>query len=68
MGLVAVTVFGLTGVSRSVVILDSAMPSAANTSILAMKYGNESDLVSSVVFVTTIASLITIPALLYLLG
>lgn len=68
MGLIAVTVFGLTGVSRSVVILDSAMPSAANTSILAMKYNNEAELVSSVVFVTTIASLLIIPLLLYLLA
>jgi predicted permease len=68
MGFAAVGIFGLTGVSRSVVILDSAMPSAANTSILAMKYGNEPELVSSVVFVTTIASLLIIPALLYLLA
>ena len=68
MGLIAVTVFGLTGVSRSVVILDSAMPSAANSSILAMKYNNEAELVSSVVFVTTIASLLIIPLLLYLLA
>jgi predicted permease len=68
MGIIAVTVFGLTGVMRSVVILDSAMPSAANTSILAMKYNNEPELVSSVVFVTTVASLLIIPFLLFLLG
>jgi malate permease and related proteins len=68
MGLIAVTMFGLTGVSRSVVILDSAMPSAANSSILAMKYNNEAELVSSVVFVTTIISLLMIPLLLYLLS
>jgi hypothetical protein len=68
MGFAAASVFGLTGISRSVVILDSAMPSAANTSILAMKYGNEPELVSSVVFVTTIASLLIIPALLYVLA
>ena len=67
MGLVAATLFGLDGVSRSVVILDSAMPSAANTSILAMKYNNEPELVSSVVFVTTVASLVIIPVLLFLL-
>jgi predicted permease len=67
LGLVAVTLFGLTGVARSVVIMDSAMPSAANTSILAMKYNNEPELVSSVVFVTTLASLVIIPFLLYML-
>lgn len=68
MGLVAVTAFGLSGVSRSTVILDSAMPSAANTSIMAMKYHNEAELVASVVFVTTVASLLIIPLLLYMLG
>ncbi len=68
MGLIAVTVLGLSGVSRSAVILDSAMPSAANTSILAMKYHNEAELVASVVFVTTVASLLIIPLLLYVLG
>lgn len=68
MGVLAATVFGLSGVNRSVVILDSAMPSAANTSILAMKYQNEAELVSSVVFVTTVASLLIIPLLLWLLS
>jgi malate permease and related proteins len=67
MGFAAATIFGLTGVARSVVILDSAMPSAVNTSILAAKYGNEPELVSSVVFVTTISSLVIIPVLLLIL-
>ena len=68
LGLLAVNIFNLTGVIRAVVILDSAMPAAVNSSILAMKYKNEVDLVSSVVFVTTIASLVIIPFLLYLLS
>jgi malate permease and related proteins len=67
MGFAAAAIFGLSGVSRSVVILDSAMPSAVNTSILAMKYGNEPELVASVVFVTTVASLLIIPGLLLIL-
>ncbi|MBI4296519.1 MAG: AEC family transporter [Chloroflexi bacterium] len=64
LGLLAVELFNLTGVLRAVVIFDSMMPAAVNTSILAMKYDNEADLVSSVVFVTTLASLATIPFLL----
>jgi predicted permease len=44
------------------------MPSAANTAILAMKYNNESELISSVVFVTTLASLAVIPFLLSILS
>ncbi len=67
-GFLTVNLFNLTGVLRSVVILDSAMPAAANSSILATKYKNEADLVSSVVFITTIASLVVIPFLLYVLS
>lgn len=66
-GFLAVNLFNLTGVFRSVVILVSAMPAAANASLLATKYNNEAELVSSVVFVTTIASLAVIPFLLNVL-
>jgi hypothetical protein len=67
-GFLAVNLFNLTGVLRAVVILDSAMPAAVNASLLATKYDNEADLVSSVVFITTIASLIVIPFLLHMLA
>jgi predicted permease len=62
LGFASVSLFHVTGV------MDSAMPSAANTAILAMKYNNESELISSVVFVTTIASLVVIPFLLSVLS
>ncbi len=65
LGLVSVKLFNLTGIIRSVVILNSAMPAAVFSSILATKYNNEPDVVSSVVFLTTLISLITIPLLLY---
>jgi len=68
LGFLAVTLFDLTGVLRAVVILDSAMPAAVNASLLATKYRNEADLVSSVVFVTTVASLVVIPFLLSVLA
>ncbi len=65
----AVRLFNLTGVTRAVVMFDSAMPAAANTALLAIKYdSNESELVSSVVFVTTVASLLVIPFLLSILS
>ena len=66
-GLLAVNIFNLDGILKSVVILDSAMPSAVNASIIAAKYDREADLVSSVVFVTTIISLVSIPFLLSML-
>lgn len=65
LGIAAVEIFNLTGVLRAVVIFDSAMPAAVNSSILAIKYDNEADLVSSIVFITTVASLIMIPFLLW---
>lgn len=67
LGFAAVAIFHLTGVLRSVVIFDSAMPAAVNTSLLAIKYDSEPDLVSSVVFVTTIASLVMIPFLILII-
>ena len=68
LGILVVNLLNITGVFRSVVILDSAMPAAAMASILATKYNNEAELVSSVVFFTTIASLVVIPLLLYMLA
>jgi len=67
-GFFTVNLFSLRGILKAVVILDSSMPAAANASILATKYNNEAELVSSVVFVTTLASLIVIPFLLYILA
>lgn len=67
-GLFAVSLFNLEGLLRSIVILDSAMPAAVFSSVLATKYRNEADLVSSVVLVTTLISLITIPLLLIFLS
>ena len=68
LGFLAVSLFHLTGILKAVVILDSAMPAAVNTAMLATKYKNEAELVSSVVFITTIASLAIIPFLLHILG
>jgi predicted permease len=63
-GLLVVNLLDITGVFRAIVILNSAMPAAALSSIFATKYNNEAELVSSVVFMTTVASLIVIPFLL----
>jgi predicted permease len=67
-GFLSVSALGITGISRSVVVLDSAMPSAAATTILASRYKSEEGLVSTVVFITTLASLVVIPYLLHILG
>lgn len=67
-GLLVVQVLDITGVFRSVVILNSAMPAATISVLLATKYNSEAKLVSSVVFVTTLASLVMVPLLLQVLG
>jgi malate permease and related proteins len=67
-GFLVVYVFHLTGITRSVIVLMSAMPAAVNTYTIAAKYKNEADLVASVVMVTTVASLVLIPFLLHILG
>jgi len=67
-GVGIVHLLDVTGVFRSVVILDSAMPAAATAALLASKYHNEAEMVSSVVFLTTLVSLASIPFLLHWLG
>lgn len=53
---------------EKVLILTSAMPSAATTVIYAIQYDTEPDLVSSVTFITTLLSVFTITGMLILLG
>jgi predicted permease len=67
-GLLMVGLFRTAGVFRSVVLLDAAMPAAATSAMLAARYDNEKELVSSVVLVTTVASLVVIPVMLHILG
>ncbi len=66
-GLLAVWLLGMSGVPRAVAIFESAMPGAVFVSVLASKYDNEAELVSSVVLMTTIFAIGVIPALLYYL-
>jgi malate permease and related proteins len=68
LGFLAAYLFHLTGIFRSVVILVSAMPAAVNTYMITAKYKNEPELVASVVFITTVASLVLIPFLLHILA
>jgi predicted permease len=64
LGLFSVNLLHIEGIFRSVVIFESAMPAAVNAAVIATKYDNEAELVSSVVFVTTLMSLVSIPFLL----
>ena len=59
--------FGVTGLTRDVIILESAMPSAVMTLVLTMEYDADTEFAALSVFVTTIASLLTVTVLLNLL-
>lgn len=53
---------------KSVLILQAAMPAAANTTMLALQFDTEPDLVSFTTFITTVVSIISIPVVLFFLG
>jgi predicted permease len=64
LGLGIVSILGLEGTSRGVVILQSSMPPAVASFILAKKYGCNPDMVAATVFVGTLMSIVTIPIVL----
>ena len=53
---------------KTVIIIQAAMPTAANTTLLALQFGTEPDLVSFTTLVTTLISIIIIPIVLFLVG
>ncbi len=55
-------------VMQKVLIVTSAMPTAAMAAIYAVQFDAESELVSSITFISTIASIFTVTGLLYILG
>lgn len=66
--LLATRLFGITGLSRSVVLVASTLPSAVFTSVLPIRYGVPSDFGSTMVIISTILGIITIPLSFLLAG
>ncbi|MCC7164953.1 MAG: AEC family transporter [Anaerolineae bacterium] len=66
LGLAAV--MGMTGLTRSVSVIEAAMPTAVMASLIATEFQARSDFVTSVVFVSTLGSTITLTLLLIFLG
>ena len=56
--------FGFDGMILNVSVLESAMPTAMNALVLAITYDLDVELVSSVIFVTTILSVLTLPLII----
>lgn len=60
--------FGMKGSALQDGITDAGMPSAVMTTMLAAEYGLEPSLVTTIVFISTILSPLTLTPLLYFLG
>ncbi|MCK5737426.1 MAG: AEC family transporter [Spirochaetaceae bacterium] len=67
-GLAGSAIFGLEGTSRTVVIVAASLPSAVFSSVLPMRYGVKADFAGTMVVVSTILGVITIPLAFMLAG
>lgn len=60
------TLLGVYGVERSVLILQAAMPTAVMTAVLATEYDIAPRLVASIIFFSTVISMVTLSLVLWL--
>ncbi|MFQ5900555.1 MAG: AEC family transporter [Thermodesulfobacteriota bacterium] len=61
---IVVFLTGASGLTQKVIILSSSMPSAVINFVITEKYNLQSDLVASIIFLSTLLSIFTIPAIL----
>lgn len=65
-GWLASALFGFTGLTRTVVIVASSLPSAVFSAVLPIRYGVESRYASSTLMISTLLSIMTLPLAFYL--
>ena len=65
--LAIINLLSIDGLVKEIIVLQAAMPSAVMAMILAAKYNRDASLVASVVLITTVLSVISIPVILYVL-
>lgn len=68
LGLALTALFGLKGPARMASVVDAGMPAAVMNTVLASEYQLDAPLVTSIVFVSTLLSPLTLTPLLFLLG
>ena len=56
--------FGIDGLNQKIIVLSSSMPSAVINFIVSYRYKLHSELVASIISVSTVLSLITTPVVL----
>lgn len=61
LSMLCLSVLGIKGLLASVLLVQSSMPAAINTSVLVTKYGGDKELVTLTVAITTIISFLTLP-------
>ncbi len=64
-GLLAAEMFGLTGLSKTVLIVATSLPSAVFSYVLPLRYGVDTELAGSMVVLSTILGVVTIPLSFY---
>lgn len=67
LALIIINLFSIEGLTKDIILLQAAMPSAVMSMILASKYERDASLVASVVLITTMIGMVTIPLILYIL-
>jgi predicted permease len=65
--LAIINLLSIDGLVKDIIVLQAAMPSAVMAMILAAKYNRDASLVASVVLITTVLSMISIPIILSIL-
>jgi predicted permease len=60
-------IMGMSGVTRSVCIVESSMPTAVMASIVAVEFDAHPKIVTGIIFASTLASIITLTVLLGIL-
>ena len=65
-GVTAVSIFGITGSARIVVVSASALPSAVFSVVLPLRYGVDTRFAGAMVLLSTLLSIFTIPVVFYL--
>ena len=68
LGWAITSLLGITGLLQAVLIAEASMPSAVNALILATQFRRNPELAATVVFASTVFSMLTITVLLTLLG
>ncbi len=66
--LLIIKLFSISGLVKNIVLIQAAMPSAVMTMILCQKYRRDASLVASIVLITTLLGIVTIPLILWFLS